>query len=38
MVDDGVGGYMDNGMDDWMSQGDEDEESEEEVARKKKSP
>lgn len=26
VVDDGVGGYMDNGMDDWTGQDDADEE------------
>ncbi|KIJ65181.1 hypothetical protein HYDPIDRAFT_27902 [Hydnomerulius pinastri MD-312] len=30
VVDDGVGGYMDNGMDDWTGQEDADEEDEEE--------
>lgn len=32
VVDDGVEGYMDNGMDDWAGARDEDEESEEEEA------
>lgn len=38
VVDDGVGGYMDNGMDDWTGgrEDDEDDESEEELDRKKK--
>lgn len=30
VVDDGVGGYMDNGMDDWTGQDDADEEADEE--------
>lgn len=29
VVDDGVGGYMDNGMDDWTGQADADEEDDE---------
>ncbi|RDB16000.1 DNA polymerase alpha catalytic subunit [Hypsizygus marmoreus] len=37
VVDDGVEGYMDNGMDDWTGGHDQDEESEEDVDRKKKS-
>lgn len=38
VVDDGVGGYMDNGMDDWTGgrEDDGDDESEEELDRKKK--
>ncbi|KAG5634772.1 hypothetical protein H0H81_000834 [Sphagnurus paluster] len=36
VVDDGVAGYMDNGMDDWAGGRDEDEESEEEVLKKSK--
>ncbi|TFK39510.1 DNA polymerase alpha catalytic subunit [Crucibulum laeve] len=36
VVDDGVEGYMDNGMDDWTGGREEDEESEEEIDRKKK--
>jgi DNA polymerase alpha subunit A len=36
VVDDGVGGYMDNGMDDWMGGGEEDEESEEEIETKRR--
>lgn len=34
VIDDGVEGYMDNGMDDWVGQ--EDKESEEEIDRKRK--
>lgn len=38
VVDDGVGGYMDNGMDDWTGQDDADEEyDEEEDLRSRKS-
>ncbi|KAF5385769.1 hypothetical protein D9615_002206 [Tricholomella constricta] len=36
VVDDGVGEYMDNGMDDWAGDRDDDDESEEEVFRKSK--
>jgi len=37
VVDDGVGGYMDNGMDDWTGgDGDDAESEEEEVDKKKK--
>ncbi|KAF8624027.1 hypothetical protein AX17_007233 [Amanita inopinata Kibby_2008] len=37
IVDDGVGGYMDNGMDDWMEEDQgEDSEEERETKRKKK--
>ncbi|KAF9469285.1 DNA polymerase alpha catalytic subunit [Collybia nuda] len=38
VVDDGVGGYMDNGMDDWNGgrEEDEDDVSEEELGRKQK--
>ncbi|KAF8621892.1 hypothetical protein AX15_007444 [Amanita polypyramis BW_CC] len=35
VVDDGVGGYMDNGMDDWMGQ-EQDDDSEDEYDRKRK--
>jgi DNA polymerase alpha subunit A len=35
VVDDGVAGYMDNGMDDWMSGDNEGEESEDDVERRK---
>lgn len=37
VVDDGVEGYMDNGMDDWMGGDNEDEESEGEIEMRKKS-
>jgi DNA polymerase alpha subunit A len=36
VVDDGVGGYMDNGMDDWTGGNDEAEESEEEIETRRK--
>ncbi|KAF8064215.1 DNA polymerase family B-domain-containing protein [Lyophyllum atratum] len=36
VVDDGVEGYMDNGMDDWTGGRDEDDESEEEITKKSK--
>lgn len=35
VVDDGVGGYMDNGMDDWVGGDDRDGESEEDIDRRK---
>ena len=38
VVDDGIGGYMDNGMDDWTGQNDADgEDDEEEDLRSRKS-
>ncbi|KAH7920526.1 hypothetical protein BV22DRAFT_1073766 [Leucogyrophana mollusca] len=37
VVDDGVGGYMDNGMDDWTGQPDEDaDEDDDDIDRRKK--
>lgn len=36
VVDDGIGGYMDNGMDDWTGGHEEDEESDEEVDLRQK--
>ena len=36
VVDDGVHGYMDNGMDDWMDQDEEYPESEDEREKKSK--
>lgn len=37
VVDDGIAGYMDNGMDDWTGQDDADEEDEEDDLRSRKS-
>jgi DNA polymerase alpha subunit A len=36
VVDDGVGGYMDNGMDDWTGQTDDEGFDEEELEQKKR--
>jgi len=36
IVDDGISGYMDNGMEDWMEE-DQQDESEEEYDKKRKS-
>lgn len=37
VVDDGVGGYMDNGMDDWTGRDADEEDDEEEDVRTRKS-
>jgi DNA polymerase alpha subunit A len=35
VVDDGVGGYMDNGMDDWTGAGNDEEDYDEHETKKK---